>query len=165
MSTIDIFILIIFAVAAFFGFTKGIVRQIGSVAGVVVGYIAARLLGSSIGVAIFAHADEVENASTISTHMARVLGSIVVFIAVFIGVVIVTRLVRGVVSMAGLGILDRVGGALFSVLKWFLAVSMVLNIWLYISPSSEMAEQSHLLGGSAIDYILKLFPWIMGLVK
>lgn len=163
MATIDILILIIFGVAAFFGFTKGFVRQLGSIAGVVAGFIGARLFGSSIGLHFFAKGEDLETASSMSIHMAEVMGSIIVFLVLFVGVFIVARLVKGVVSMAGLGIFDRLGGAVFSVVKWFLAFSMLLNLWLFIAPSSELAARSQLLGGSAMEWILKLFPWLMGL--
>ena len=48
MSFIDIVILIVFAASVITGLRKGLIRQLGSLLGVVLGILAARLFGSSV---------------------------------------------------------------------------------------------------------------------
>lgn len=173
MSAIDILILVVLAAAAFFGYTKGAVRQIGSVAGVVVGYIAAKALGARAGIALLmpqadaeaeatADAATAAAASTMTQPVAEILGSVIVFTAAFIAVYIIARVLRGAVSMAGLGPLDSLAGAVLSAAKWFLAVSIVLNLLVHLSPGNSFTASSRLLGGQALKWIIDFFPWLMG---
>lgn len=162
MSAIDIIILVVFLASALYGFMTGAVRQIGSLAGLVGGYIAARMFGSAVGAMFLS--DQAATESSMSEPMAAVLGSIIVFIVVFIGFFILARLLRGFISLTGLGAFDRICGAVLSVLKWFLAMSIVLNMWQLFWPDSALFTSSHLCSGKVMDAVLGLFPWVMGLV-
>ncbi|MCM1110732.1 MAG: CvpA family protein [Clostridium sp.] len=162
MSAIDIVILIVFAAAAVFGFISGAVRQIGSFAGLVGGYIASRAFGDRVGLWLIDGRGP-DEASGLSPQMAGILGAIIVFVAVFVGCFIVARLLRGFVSLTGLGMLDRAGGAAISVLKWFFAMSIVLNLWRIISPGSAIFTNSSIADGKVLEIIIAMFPWVMGI--
>ena len=166
MSTIDLIFLIIFIAAAFFGATKGAVRQIGSMAGVVGGWIGARAWGNRVGEALDTLATAPAEAGVdpdMRLRMAHILGCVVTFIAIFILLFIIARMLRSFITWAGLSPLDRVAGGAISVLKWFIALSIVLNLWLYISPSSTIFASSTLAGGKIMAITLNLFPWLMGM--
>lgn len=160
MSGIDIFIIIIFVAAAFFGFFKGAIHQIGSAAGILGGFIAARAFGDTVGQWL---AGDTATTASYTPAMASVLGSIVVFVAVFVGCFIIARLLGSVISLAGLGIIDRIAGAAISVLKWFLAMSMLLNLWYLISPSSGIFTSSTIADGRVFQCVMQLFPALMGI--
>ena len=63
MNGIDIFIYVIFAAAAILGYARGVVRQAGSIAAVVVGILAARMFGPWATEHLFAGATEPEGSS------------------------------------------------------------------------------------------------------
>lgn len=165
MSGIDIFFLVVFAASALIGYIKGAVRQIGSIAGVVIGFIAARALGTKVGMALFMrNAVDAVTASSMSEPMARILGSVLVFLAAFVAVFVIARLLKGMISLVGLGFLDRLAGAVVSVVKWFLVVSMALNILLFCYPSMLLSpDGSTLVGGKAMQWVIELFPMLMGI--
>lgn len=166
MSTIDIFFLIIFLAAAFFGATKGAVRQIGSMAGVVGGWIGARAWGDRVGEALGALSSAPAEAGVdpeMRLRMSHILGCVVTFIAIFILLFLVARMLRSFVTWAGLSPLDRVAGSAISVIKWFIALSIAFNLWLYISPHSDLVNSSTLAGGKVMAVTLNLFPWLMGI--
>lgn len=164
MSTIDIVFIVIFAAAAIVGFSKGAVRQIGSIAGAVAGFIAARLWGDAAGVALFINrsAEAAADRTPVSEPMAHVMGCAVVFLVAFIAVFVVARLLRQMISLIGLGMLDRLAGALLSAVKWFVAVSAVLNLYVMLFPSSGLLSGSTLAGGAVGRWVMGLFPWLMG---
>ena len=162
MSAIDIVILVIFAVGVITGMMKGAIRQIGSAAGVVVGFIAARLFGEQAGTMLFGAATAAAE-SSISPMMVKVMGCIVVYIAVWLAVFLVVRLIRGIVTAVGLGFIDRLGGAVVMVVKLFLAVSIVLNVWYVLKPDDALFTSSAIADGKAFKGIMDLFPWLMGL--
>ncbi len=166
MSTIDLFFLIVFLAAAFFGATKGAVRQIGSLAGVVGGWMGARAWGDRVGEALGALTTAQAEAGVdpqMRLRMAHILGCVVTFIAIFILIFIVARMLRSFITWAGLSPLDRVAGAAISVIKWFIALSIALNLWLYISPGSDLVSTSTLASGRVMAITLNLFPWLMGI--
>lgn len=161
MSAIDIIILIVFGVGVVTGFFKGAMRQIGSAAGVVLGFIGARLFGTATGIAIFGMPTEAD--PSMSPMMVKVMGCIVVYLAIWVAVYLVVRLVKGIISAVGLGFLDRLGGSAIMLMKLFLAVSIVLNVWRFVQPQSSVFEQSHLMDGRIFIYIMDFFPWLMGI--
>lgn len=161
MSAIDIIILAVFAVSAVIGFSKGAVRQIGSAAGAIVGFLAARVAGNPVGIALFGEAKPED--SSFTPVMVEIMGCIVVFLAVWLVAFLLSKLLKGLVSAVGLGIFDRLGGAAIMVVKWFLAVSIVLNVWYFFDPSNSMFTGSTLLDGRVMREVMELFPWLMGL--
>lgn len=160
MSAIDIIILIVFVVALVLGVMKGAVRQIGSFAGLVGGYIGARLFGDTLGAWLISSNPDAES---LSPQMADVLGAIIVFVVIFIGFFIVARMLRGMISFVGLSSLDRFAGAVISILKWFLALSIVLNLIRLIAPACSIFTSSAIGDGAVMRCILEFFPWVMGI--
>ncbi len=162
MSAVDIIIILVICVAAITGFTKGAIRQIGSTAGVVAGFIAARLFGAQVGLILRTTNPE---GAELPPVVQEIMGCIIVFLAVWIAVFIIVRLVRGIIKVIGLSFLDRLGGALLMVLKWLLGISVVMNIWYFFAPESSVFSSSAIFGGSILRFIMNLFPWLMGLLN
>lgn len=125
MSAIDILILVVVGVGAVMGFTRGIIGQVGQIAGVIGGIIASRLFGSRLA-AFFAGQDA-------PSAFDNVAGYVVVFLLAYLGIWLVARLVRGTVHAVHLGIVDRVAGAIFKGALWLLMLSMVLNFYIIVS--------------------------------
>lgn len=47
--------------------------------------------------------------------------------------------------------LDRIAGALFSCFEWMLALSILLNLWLLVKPSTPFLAMSTIGNGHAIE--------------
>ena len=62
-----------------------------------------------------------------------------------------------------LGPVDRALGAIFSVLKWGVGLSVVLNLWLALFPKSDFVKESTIGGGIAAENLMELAPWAWGL--
>ena len=99
MTTIDIIIIGLFIVTAIAGYRRGIIRQIGTVAGVVAGITACRCLSGDF--ARWLEARDffqmmIGNApELVAEHAAGVLSSTLLFVGAYIAVQIVMGMVRG----------------------------------------------------------------------
>lgn len=99
-----------------YGAYVGGIRQIGSVAGFLFGYLGAKLFSPSI---------------TDLFHWPPFLSYILVFCTIFICVVILARVLKLTIKMLMLGPVDRLLGLLIGCAKWLLGASLVINfIWM-----------------------------------
>ena len=115
MTALDIILLLVFIGSAWLGFRKGIIKQLGSLAAIVIAIIAKLLCMVS--------------------H------------AVF------------------LGPLDRIAGAAFSVAKYFLLVSLLLNLYMVIFPDTPLRTKSNLCGGRVVTLTARFAPWVLDAVS
>lgn len=126
---IDILILVAVVVGGVIGFNKGIVSQIGQIAAVLVGIVAARMFGAQLA-DVFSGADA-------PTTLESVSGYGVAFLGAYCLTWLVARMVRTVFHTVHLGILDRLAGAAFKVLQWALMLSLAVNFYLLVTGDDE----------------------------
>lgn len=136
VTTIIIALVLIYAVVS--GFMKGLLSQIGQIAGLIIGILASRALTPEILNMLSVDAG-VDTASTVT----MVLCYIVVYLAAYFSVVLVAKLIKLVVKVACLGVLDRIGGSVFKLLKWALILSLVYNLLVAIHPASAPGANSN----------------------
>lgn len=100
---------------AIYGAYRGAIRQIGSVAAFLLGFLAAKLFAPGI---------------TRLFEWPQMLSYVLVFITVYITIVFLARIMKLTVKMLLLGPLDRLFGALIGAAKWMLFASLLINlIW------------------------------------
>jgi uncharacterized membrane protein required for colicin V production len=118
----DIVITIVIALVILFflidGIRRGLVRQIFEIVGLIAAFIVAYYVGQFL-------AHRFDASTRISYPIVRFFFSAVIFIAVVLLFHIVGLLMQKVVSISVLGPIDRVGGAVFGVIKGVLFVSLV----------------------------------------
>lgn len=113
-ATVVTIILVGGAIAmALYGAYRGAIRQIGSVAAFLLGFLAAKLFSGRI---------------TELFEWPQMLSYVLVFVAVFIAVVFLARILRFTVKMLLLGPIDRLIGLLIGAAKWMLFASLFLNL-------------------------------------
>lgn len=117
-----ILILLVLLYAVVTGFMKGLLAQIGQIAGVVIGILASRALTPSL-LGVFGVGSQGSGSA-----ITIVLCYIVVYLVAYFAVVLVARLIRLVVRVACLGVVDRICGAVFKMIKWALIISLVYNL-------------------------------------
>lgn len=159
MSTLDIIILIVFAASILYGVKRGIIAQLGSVGGVIVGVAACRLLGDQTALLI---ARLTESGAAQPGYVDSVAANVLLFIAGYLLTRVLAKMLRGVAHALCLGIADRIGGALFSLFAWFLAFSIAMNLWQVLTPGSDVTRHSRLSDGRAARAILDLAPKVLG---
>ncbi len=136
MSPFEIFLLIVVAGAALLGYRSGIVRQIGSFAGIIAAIIACRIFGPQLAGYWSRSASDASD-----TALYHILAYVVVAVLAYLAVVLVARMARNLIHGLHLGLLDRLAGALFKVLEWLLVCSLVYNVWVAVVPDSAPAAE------------------------
>lgn len=164
MTAIDIILLLIFIVSAWFGFRKGIIKQLGSLAAIVLAIIACRMFGPQVTDIYMAGHPEYEN-SAISHYTVSILANAVIYLVAYYAVILVAKLLRMISHAVLLGPLDSIGGAIFSVAKIFLLVSLLLNLYIVCFPSTSLLSKSRLAGGKAVEMTVSYAPWVLGAIS
>ena len=119
MTVLDIVILVIFIIAAILGFRKGFIVQVGSLAAIVIGIVACRMFGSQVVELISPSQQEIaEGANGCPSYLYTIVSYCVIYLVAYYAVILVVKLLKLVVHTVLLGPLDRIGGAIVSVIKW-----------------------------------------------
>lgn len=156
MSTLDILILVVFAASVAVGYWRGLIVQAGSIGGVIAGIVLCRVGGVALATKL-GGADGVDS-------LDRVLACVILFIAGFSAVWLLSRLVKKITHALALGVFDRLGGALFSLFKWMMVLSLALNFWLVLKPGTDYAAESSLAGGKLALKVVELAPEVLGFI-
>ena len=104
------------------GYIKGLLSQIGQIAGLIIGVLAARALTPQLLTMLRVDAG-VETSSMVTIVLCYTL----VFFVGYFAVVLLARMIKLAVKVACLGVLDRLAGAIFKLVKWVLILSLVYN--------------------------------------
>lgn len=134
MEALDILILLLLGVGAVLGFNRGLVAQAGQIAGLIGGILACRFFGHK---ALQVAGPIVGEPGAVTTAIVYAI----LFVAAYFIVWFVARLLRSAVHTVHLGILDRLGGAIFKAALWALALSIVLNVYLLIAGNDAVLRK------------------------
>lgn len=152
MTWLDYAVFGVLAVSVAWGAWRGLVREIISILGWVIAFLAANLLAGPLG----EHLPQ-----SIPTAQLRVLAA---FVAIFVAVLVVTTLLGLVLSrlvkLVGLGGLDGVLGALFGAARGLLIVlAAALLAGLTSAPRQQFWRDS-VTGAPLKAAVLALKPWL-----
>ncbi|MHC1706487.1 MAG: CvpA family protein [Bacteroidales bacterium] len=131
MSYIDLILGIPLAWAIYRGFKKGLILELAMLIGLIVGLYAG-LHFSKVA------AEMISSNFHIQGEWLPVVSFIVVFILVLLGVYIMGKLMEKTVEALMMGILNKVGGAIFSVLKMALILSFILFMLNGLAPDKSI---------------------------
>lgn len=154
MTKLDIVILIVFVASVVWGFRKGIAVQLGAFAGLLLGVLLCHLFGDYVACRIAGE--------SAPSYVDSVIANIVLFIIGFLSATAVAHFFKSALRSLQLGGLDRIGGAIFCCFEWMLVLSVLLNVWLMVKPSTSLRALSNLGNGHAIEAITALAPNLLG---
>ncbi len=157
MNAFDIFIIVLFIVAVLYGYRKGIIVQIGSLGGVLAGIICCHLFNDALTSLINPLIAEVESLKSVE-YAGFVIANVLLFLAGFLLMGLVAGALKKLVHALCLGIFDNVAGAIFSVFAWFLALSLLLNVWQAFSPDKSILNSSIINHDKSATPVMNLAP-------
>jgi membrane protein required for colicin V production len=123
----DIIVTVIIVLTTLRGLWRGFVRQVVGVAGAVAGYVLAAHYSGLLAAKYLAG---------FSPSTRHILGFLIIFIACLIASSIVASLLAKILNIAGLGIFNRIGGALMGGAKGCFAIAAVVLVLVAYLPSS-----------------------------
>jgi membrane protein required for colicin V production len=155
VNYLDIVILCILGWLVFNGIRKGFILSLASLIALVLG----------IWVAIqfsYLMSDFLTKTFHPSVTWLSILSYSLTFLIVVILVIIVARLLEKVVKTIGLGIPNRIIGAIFGLLKGILGISFLLFILVHFDPNEFVITHKTKQTSKCYPYIEKTFPVFAG---
>ncbi len=121
MGYIDITILVIILLIGLKGFFDGFIKEFSTLIGIIVGIFFASRLASEMAIFFNHYIYQINSPS-----MALILGFIIVLAFFWIGFLIIGYILSKFLHFAGLGILDRILGYVFSCIKVFCIFAFII---------------------------------------
>lgn len=119
MNYIDIILIILLGLAALHGLRKGLIVELASLVALVVGVLAGFYFSDFVSAWI-------ENSFNYHGKYINVISFIIIFIAVIVLMQILARIIEKAVKMIALGFMNKLAGAVFSVLKAAVILSVII---------------------------------------
>ena len=151
MNSIDISILIIIGAGFVFGLFKGLVRELASLAAIVLGIYGAKLF-SSLLVPLFI------NVLGVSEKVAQPLSYVVLFVAIAVALLVLARTVDKVFDAVSLGGLNKFLGGLFGALKYALVISVLINVFEPLNQKFRFMNEERKFTSVTYQPLLNLAP-------
>ncbi|MBN8701883.1 MAG: CvpA family protein [Bacteroidetes bacterium] len=104
------------------GYRKGFIIQIASLLALCIGVLGARYVGDLI-------APQIINTLGVDLKSGKLIGFVFGFSIITISILLLAKLLELLIKIAMLGIINRLIGALFGLLKWYLIVSVFVAVY------------------------------------
>lgn len=162
MTLIDYVIVAIIVLGTVQGFMKGFLRQLASVAGFLIGLVAARMLYMSL-------AEKISPMIDSSMTVVQIISFVAIWLLVPLIFLVVASLLTHALEAIALGWVNRLLGLLLGALTWVLVLGLLANILEFLDTShwllSQTVKEESVLYYPIKDFIGSLFPVARGLTE
>jgi membrane protein required for colicin V production len=134
MNWFDLVVVMLILLTLGKGFFSGLVMQIASLAGLVLGAIFAGQLSAII-------APWLISSIGASPHIVGVLSYIIAFIAILVALFFAGKLLDSFVDAIQMNTLNRLLGALFCCAKWVVIFSILLNLLVELDQNKQIIKE------------------------
>lgn len=157
MSILDIILLICFIPALVQGVRKGFIAQAISIASIIIGIWASSRFTEVVS-------EWLGKYITVSDQVMKVVAFALIFIAVFLVLAAVGKLLEGMFKMVTLGWLNRLAGLVFALLKTSLILGILIMVFTSLNDTfglvSEATLNESVLYPPLKEAAFKIFPYI-----
>ena len=122
MNSLDLFLLIPIALGFIYGLFKGLVRELTSLAAIVLGIYGSKLLAPVVSNILIKSFD-------FSPKTAQPLSYLLIFIAIAISMLMLAKILDKMFDSMSLGGVNKLFGGVFGALKYALIISVLLNVF------------------------------------
>ncbi|MFA8450312.1 MAG: CvpA family protein [Bacteroidales bacterium] len=151
MSYIDIIILIIIIAGAVEGYRSGLINQIFSLVGLLISVFVA-----------YKYSDQtylfLQEFSDLSPKVLSIISFIVTFIVVLVVISLLGKLIDRIINYVFLGTINRISGALFSILKYCFVLSILIFVINYFDNNKTIFKQERIKRSYLYKPIKKFAP-------
>ncbi len=158
MATLDIILGIFLLYFAFRGFTSGFIISVTTLAGLVLGFYAASHFSEFT-------ANWLQHDMGLKSGNIRLMAYIVTFVMVVVLIFLLGRFMTGVVKTVGLGIVNRLAGAIFGIAKGLLIASFLFLLFARIDPQGSLLTQAHKKGSVLYKPVSAVAPAVIPMVQ
>jgi membrane protein required for colicin V production len=158
MSTLDIILVIFLFYFAYKGFTNGFIISIATLVGLVLGFYAASHFSEFT-------ANWLQHDMGLKSSNIKLIAYIVTFVIVVILIFLLGRFLTGVVKTVGLGIVNRLAGALLGIAKGALIASLLFLLFSKIDPNQSLFTAQHKKGSVLYKPVSAVAPAVIPLIQ
>jgi len=158
MSTLDIILVIFLFYFAYKGFTNGFIISIATLVGLVLGFYAASHFSEFT-------ANWLQHDMGLKSSNIKLIAYIVTFVIVVVLIFLLGRFLTGVVKTVGLGIVNRLAGALLGIAKGALIASLLFLLFSKIDPNQSLFTAQHKKGSVLYKPISAVAPAVIPLMQ
>ncbi len=152
MNVIDIIILVILLFAAVRGFLKGLFDAVASLVAIVAGVFCA------IHFSYYAENFLTSSVLEWSEQTNRIVAFAVTFLGVVLAVVFVGKILTKLADITALGLLNKILGAIFGVLKWAVLLSIIIMLFDKFNKTIPFVDKEMLETSVFYDPIKSIVP-------
>lgn len=153
--------LLVAALAAVWGFRRGLARQTPAVIGVAFGLVCARLLGPGLVDVLYGAFPSVHG-KVEQKFVYDTLSNAMVFFGIYAIFRTVTGFLGKVMASDDRTILDNIAGSLFGMFKYLLFLSIIFNFMAATNPRGELMRNVKADDGNVVEEVMLLGPALMG---
>ena len=141
MNWFDLVVIVIILLTLIKGFMSGLVMQIASLVGIILGAIFAGQLAPIIEPHLLSWTGG-------APHIIAPLSFIIAFLLILMALILAGRLIQSLVDALSMSFLNRLAGALFCTAKWIIIFSIAINLLVEFDQdkriiSEEIRTESH----------------------
>ena len=149
MTGLDIILFCILVYGIVNGLRKGLFVELASLVSLLLGiYIAIKFSGA-VGQFFDGHLPD-------DPKTAAITAFIITFIAVVVGIILLAKFLTTIADFSGLGLLNRILGGFFGLLRTVLMLSVVLNFFVKINVNNLLADKETLDKSTFFNPVLKI---------
>ena len=149
----DIVCLVIALGGLFLGYRRGLLAQVGSIFGVILGIVCCQVLGSTVSLHFI---DEGDSLDTIL--LTTILTYVLLFACAYLSGRFVGNIVARLLTTMNLGWFNKVGGAIFTMFEYLLVYSLLINAFIGAFPNSELRSDYE----GVKKFVIDLGPDVLG---
>ena len=158
MQIVDIIMLGLVVLMTIWGLVRGLMRQIGDLAALILGVVGANLWGNNITTLLLEHAGW-------SLIVCQLVSYISLFLAIYIIVRIVVACIKSLTQLVRLGWIDSIAGGLFGAFKAILFVSILLNLAMLVSKDADIWKSPTFTNAICYEAVRDFAPHVLHLVE
>ncbi len=149
------------AVAIIKGFSSGFTRQVSGVLGFAFGTVCAHVFDSQVEEILRMLLPWLRR-SVGGAFIYSVVSSAIIYSVVFTLFRSFTRVLRSAMQVFYVGMLDKLLGAGFCLMKYMLGLSIVYNLILCVDPTSRLMKYATARDGNIVEVVMMLAPGLLG---
>ena len=158
INYIDLFLLLPLLWALYKGFRKGLILEIAALVSLIGGiYIAVKFSGF-VGDNLAPHLE-------VSEQWLGIIAFIITFIVVVILVNLMGKLLEKTIQLIALGFVNRLGGAIFSLLKTALIISFILFLFQQLDANFSIISKETKEGSLLYQPLQKIAPNLLPVIQ
>lgn len=158
MNVLDIIVLVCLGYGLIRGLIKGFVVEIAGVIALFIGVLGAFKFASTF-------AQFIQHYIELNPKIVQGVSFLLLFIGIVYGISLLAKMITKTLQIAALGLINRLAGGLFGVIKWAVILSALLVIFNQIESVVSLIPEAYVEESVAYPFFVELgtflFDWIL----